>query len=88
MTKPHADIAARHRDIPQDALPLDVPLGGGPPKRRASSVRSVAHGHCPVCPGEKVGQVHDGDQLVWRDHTRTTLGGARIRCSASGKPVN
>jgi hypothetical protein len=83
-------IAKRHSDIPQDTLPFDIalPTGGGAGETStARAVKSVQWARCPNhTPGGKrqlTGLVPDGDQLVFRDHTKT-VGKQVVPCPGSG----
>jgi hypothetical protein len=80
-------VAVRHDDIPQDAL-FDIEAAGDhseKPRRRYE--KSVGKGTCPSCGHDEVGQVRVAVGLAWRDHYRSTIGGARLRCSGSGSAV-
>lgn len=67
------------------------PLFEGPPRvtpePKQRSAASVAWGNCPGCRKGRIGAVRTAEHLVWREHTYTTWGGARMTCTASGVPV-
>lgn len=53
-------------------------------KDLSTTQRSVAFGACPDCSSYKVGLVHQGGHLVWRDHSYRTHGGTSLPCRAVG----
>lgn len=79
-----ARVAARHSDIPQDALFTVEAEPVGKEKQRRE--KSVAHGTCPECGAEDVGQVRDGAGLAWRPHMRR-VGKRSVHCRMSAKAV-
>lgn len=67
---------------------LDPALTGGQEDGgRRKSARSLAFASCPDCTNAAVGLVASNTHLVWREHFRTTVGGIRIQCRATGVPV-
>jgi hypothetical protein len=54
---------------------------------RRRGLRSVAQGTCPVCLGSPVGQVRQGNHVVWRLHSYMMWGGTRMPCATSGVGV-
>jgi hypothetical protein len=85
-----AAIHARHDNIEQDPLPIEVAPADSAreasPRRR--SVPSVAFGTCPVCEQPEIGQIAASSlHNVWREHFRTTGRGVRLRCRMSGQAV-
>ena len=99
MTKPIINpatiraVAARHPDIPQDALPgLETverdTSGSKEPSKHRSPVPSVRRARCPKHKGkgddDLTGVVLSADgSEVFRDHTKR-VGNHTIRCSGSG----
>jgi hypothetical protein len=85
-----AAIHARHDDIEQDPLPMEVAPADSArdarPRRR--SVPTVATGTCPGCAQSEIGQIAASSlHNIWREHFRTTGKGVRLRCRMSGQAV-
>lgn len=83
-------IAKRHSDIPQDALPIEVPE---PPKANggtasAKSAPSVRFAKCPDHVADKLTGVIalSRDEHVFRDHTKH-IGKVTVQCPGSGRPA-
>lgn len=83
-------IKARHNDIPQDPLPLDVPepvaVKPDTVESKPRPARSVRFAMCPKCRADKeTGVIRrpDGSE-VFRDHNKTIGKGVRIPCPGSG----
>lgn len=85
-----AKVRSRHADVPQDALPFDVPnLTKKPRQGRGQTETSVEFGTCPShvpSPGKMTGLVYSGNVLVFREHTKR-VGKVTVRCPGSGMPV-
>jgi hypothetical protein len=81
-------LRARHNDIPQDALPLDLPdMGGGAKDQRV--VKSYAQAICPWHTDrgddQTTGLIRAGNGgLVFREHTKR-IGKTTVRCPGSGQ---
>lgn len=63
---------------------LAGPVGRGY-EERAQPLKSVAWGGCPGCLNNKVGLAQVTGHLSWKDHNRTTWGGASMQCSVTGQ---
>lgn len=87
MSDAFAAIRARHDDIPQDPLPLEIP-NAGVRRHDGRREKSVAQAICPwhVARGEDdtTGLVRAGVGLVFREHTRR-VGRTTNRCPGSGR---
>lgn len=65
-----------------------TPAQGGGSEMKSRSIPSVAQAKCPQCANAgTTGLVPQGPHLVWRLHTRRTIGGVALECQASGMPV-
>jgi len=88
MTDRLAEIRARHADIPQDPLPLDIPESHGMSKGKRTD-KSIAQATCPwhVSRGtdQTTGLVRASDgSLIFREHTKR-IGKSTVRCPGSGQ---
>jgi hypothetical protein len=84
-------IKARHPDIPQDPLPLDMPEQPALDRPAVSEskprpAKSVRFATCPKCLADKeIGVVRSADgSEVFRDHNKTIGKGVRVLCPGSG----
>lgn len=82
-----AAIRARHDDIPQDALPLDIPDTGSP-RHEGRVEKSVAQASCPWHTDrgddQSTGLIRGSAGLVFREHTKR-IGKSTVRCPGSGR---
>lgn len=82
------DVKARHPDIPQDALPLELTDVGTRPEKLPSP-KSVRQAKCKGCcrdRDQKVGVVRLSNGVeVFREHNKQLIGSSSIRCSGSGE---
>lgn len=73
----HHDPLIKTREL----LALRQPATVEKSKRRG--MRSVAWASCPDCSNKRVGLVQSSGHLLYREHERVTLSGARMQCRAS-----
>lgn len=87
MTDAMAAIRARHADIPQDALPLDIPDHGQRTKE-ARTEKSVGQALCPwhtdMGDDKTTGLIRGSTGLIFREHTKR-IGRSTVRCPGSGR---
>jgi hypothetical protein len=88
--KAYEQIKARHSDIPQDPLPIELPEQPVPVATTSESkprpAKSVRFASCPKCLTDKeiaVVRSADGSE-VFRDHNKTIGKNVRVRCPGSG----
>lgn len=86
MTANSRDVAARHPDIPQDAL-FDIDAEPVV-KTKKRPVKPLDHADCPTCPAEAVARELRNGVLTWRAHMRRTIRGVGLPCSMSDQPVD
>lgn len=82
-----AAIRARHDNIPQDALPLDIPDTGAR-MTDSRTEKSVAQALCPwhTDRGDEqtTGLIRGSTGLVFREHNKR-VGRTTVRCPGSGR---
>jgi hypothetical protein len=88
-----AAIRARHDDIPQDPLPLDIPDSGvrTQGEQGRDQQKSVGQAACPWHTDrgddQTTGLIRASAGLVFREHTKR-IGKNTVRCPGSGRAPN